>query len=46
MKNKLIVITGCSSAGKSTLIDTLNKMGYTVIPKAGHRSPHEAHDKV
>lgn len=35
MKNKLIVITGCSGGGKSTLIDTLNKMGYTTMPEAG-----------
>lgn len=35
MKNKLIVITGCSGGGKSTLIDTLNQMGYTTMPEAG-----------
>jgi predicted ATPase len=35
MKNKLIVITGCSGGGKSTLTDTLNKMGYTTMPEAG-----------
>ena len=35
MKNKLIVITGCSGGGKSTLIDSLNQMGYTTIPEAG-----------
>lgn len=35
MKNKLIVITGCSSGGKSTLIDMLNQMSYTTMPEAG-----------
>lgn len=35
MKNKLIVITGCSGGGKSTLIDMLNQMGYTTMPEAG-----------
>jgi len=35
MKNKLIIITGCSGGGKSTLIDTLNQMGYTSMPEAG-----------
>lgn len=35
MKNKLIVITGCSGGGKSTLIDMLDQMGYTTMPEAG-----------
>lgn len=35
MKNKLIIITGCSGGGKSTLIDTLKSMGYTTMPEAG-----------
>lgn len=35
MKNKLIVITGCSGGGKSTLIDKLKSMSYTTMPEAG-----------
>lgn len=35
MKNKLIIITGCSGGGKSTLIDKLRSMGYTTMPEAG-----------
>jgi predicted ATPase len=29
--NKLVVISGCSGGGKSTLITELSKMGYTVV---------------
>lgn len=32
--NKLIVISGCSGGGKSTLINELSKLGYTVIHEA------------
>ncbi|HHT9690319.1 TPA: AAA family ATPase [Legionella pneumophila] len=32
--NKLIVITGCSGGGKSTLISELSKMGYAVVHEA------------
>ena len=35
MKNKFIVITGCSGGGKSTLIAALSQMGYTTMPEAG-----------
>lgn len=35
MKNKLIIITGCSGGGKSTLSDKLKSMGNTTIPEAG-----------
>ena|SRR3990167_10839429 len=35
MENKLIIISGCSGGGKSTLIDTLKSMGYTTMPEAG-----------
>jgi predicted ATPase len=31
---KLIVISGCSGGGKSTLINELNKMGYAVVREA------------
>ncbi|MFC3909157.1 AAA family ATPase [Legionella dresdenensis] len=32
--NKLIVISGCSGGGKTTLINELSKMGYAVVPEA------------
>lgn len=32
--NKLIVITGCSGGGKSTLINELGKLGYAVVREA------------
>jgi predicted ATPase len=32
--NKLIVISGCSGGGKSTLINELSKMGYVVVHEA------------
>lgn len=35
MKNKLVVISGCSGGGKSTLISELSKQGYSVIPEVG-----------
>ena len=34
-KNKLIVISGCSGGGKSTLLAELSENGYTVIPEVG-----------
>lgn len=37
VKNKLIVISGASSGGKSTLLDELSKQGYTIIPEIGRR---------
>jgi predicted ATPase len=33
--NKLIVISGCSGGGKSTLISRLQTLGYNVIEEAG-----------
>jgi predicted ATPase len=33
--NKLIVISGCSSGGKSTLLSELENHGYSIIPEAG-----------
>ena len=33
--NKLIVISGCSSGGKSTLLEELKNNGYAVIPEVG-----------
>ncbi len=32
---KLIVISGCSGGGKSTLLDELHQQGYSVIPEVG-----------
>lgn len=34
-KNRLIVISGCSGGGKSTLLEELNDDGYTVMPEVG-----------
>jgi predicted ATPase len=34
-KNKLIVISGCSGGGKSTLLTELSDNGYTVMPEVG-----------
>lgn len=33
--NKLIVISGCSGGGKSTLLAELSNHGYTVMPEVG-----------
>lgn len=33
--NRLIVISGCSSGGKSTLLSELKHQGYSVIPEVG-----------
>ncbi|MEJ0063371.1 MAG: AAA family ATPase [Alphaproteobacteria bacterium] len=35
MGKKLIVLSGCSGGGKSTLLDELGKNGHTVMPEAG-----------
>lgn len=34
-KNKLVVISGCSSGGKSTVLTELSNNGYTVMPEVG-----------
>lgn len=34
-KNKLVVISGCSSGGKSTLLSELSDHGYTIMPEVG-----------
>ena len=36
-QNKLIVISGCSGGGKSTLITELSKMGYAVVHEAARK---------
>lgn len=33
--NRLVVISGCSSGGKSTLLSELQSRGYTTIPEVG-----------
>lgn len=33
--NKLIIISGCSGGGKSTLLSELNRQGYSVMPEVG-----------
>jgi predicted ATPase len=33
--NKLIIISGCSGGGKSTLLAELSHLGYTVMPEVG-----------
>ena len=33
--NKLIIISGCSGGGKSTLLAELSNEGYTVVPEVG-----------
>lgn len=36
-KNKLIVLSGCSGGGKSTLLAEFSRHGYTVIPEVGRK---------
>lgn len=38
---KLIVITGCSGGGKSTLLTELKKSGYQVVPEVGREIVQE-----
>lgn len=33
--NKLIILSGCSGGGKSTLLYELERLGYSVIPEVG-----------
>ena len=35
--NKLIILSGCSGGGKSTLLSALKKQGYEVIPEMGRQ---------
>ncbi len=35
MSHKLIILSGCSGGGKSTLLDALGKSGHAVMPEAG-----------
>jgi len=35
MNKKLVIISGCSGGGKSTLLDELENNGYSVIPEVG-----------
>ncbi len=42
VKNRLVVISGCSGGGKSTLLAELNRRGFTVIGEPGRRVVDEA----
>ena len=35
--NRFVVISGCSSGGKSTLIAELSRRGYAVVEEPGRR---------
>lgn len=35
--NKLVIISGCSGGGKSTLLSELSNRGYTVIEEVGRK---------
>jgi len=37
MDRKLVIISGCSGGGKSTLIDEFKNNGYSVIPEVGRQ---------
>ncbi len=37
MGQKLILLTGCSGGGKSTLLQALGKRGHTTVPEPGRR---------
>jgi predicted ATPase len=39
--NKLILITGCSGGGKSTLLSELSSQGYSVVTEAGREAYKE-----
>lgn len=43
-KNKLVVISGCSSGGKSTIVAEFGKQGYTVIEEIGRKLVKEQLD--
>jgi hypothetical protein len=40
--DRFVVISGCSSGGKSTLIAELGKRGYAVVDEPGRRIVKEA----
>jgi predicted ATPase len=35
--SRLVMISGCSSGGKSTLIDEMSKRGYEIVKEPGRR---------
>lgn len=37
MSQKLVLITGCSGGGKSTLLNKLNEKGFYTVPEPGRR---------
>lgn len=41
MSNSLILITGCSGGGKSTLLNALEHEGHTTVPEPGRRIVQE-----
>ena len=41
IKNRFVVISGCSGGGKSTLLSELKKQGYHVVPEVGRRIVQE-----
>lgn len=41
IQNKLVVISGCSGGGKSTLLSELSKQGFCVVPEVGREIVRE-----
>ncbi|MBO9436371.1 AAA family ATPase [Ruegeria sp. R13_0] len=41
MRNKFILLTGCSGGGKSTLLDALSKRGFSTVLEPGRRIVEE-----
>ncbi len=41
MRNRFILLTGCSGGGKSTLLDALSKRGFATVSEPGRRIVEE-----